>query len=121
MSGISFELRLSARLFRDGAKCFGPGVAALLEGVDREGSLQASAAAMGMAYSKAWTTLRACEQALGFPLLERRTGGRRGGSSRLTPEGRRLLESYRALEARLAQIRRELEAEFESSFRKETV
>lgn len=102
MNRPALELRLSLRLFAGGEKCFGPGPAALLEATDRLGSLRAAAAEGGMAYSKAWTSLRSCEQALGFPLLEREAGGRRGGGSRLTPEGRRLLEAYRTLETRMA-------------------
>lgn len=102
MNGPALELRLSLRLFFGGEKCFGPGPAALLEATDRLGSLRAAAAEADMAYSKAWTSLRSCEQALGIPLLEREAGGRRGGGSHLTQEGRALLDAYRALEARMA-------------------
>ena len=102
MNRPELELRLSLRLFFGGEKCFGPGPAALLEATDRLGSLRAAAAEANMAYSKAWTSLRSCEQALGIPLMERESGGRRGGGSRLTREGRALLEGYRALERRMA-------------------
>lgn len=98
MGELALELRMTLRLFFGGEKCFGPGPAALLEATDRLGSLRAAAAEADMAYSKAWTSLRACEQALGFPLLEREAGGRRGGGSRLTKEGRDLLAGYRELE-----------------------
>ena len=101
MAGQPYTLKLSPRLFLGGEKCFGPGAAELVEGVEREGSLRAAAAGMGMAYSNAWTALRSCEQALGFPLLDRRSGGRSGGRSALTPRGRALLAGYRELEARL--------------------
>ncbi len=103
MAEAAFTLKLSPRLFWGGEKCFGPGIAELLEGVDREGSLRAAACGMGMAYSKAWTALRRCEETLKVPLLERKTGGRSGGHSRLTAEGRFLLEEYRRLERRLSQ------------------
>ncbi|WP_294515072.1 LysR family transcriptional regulator [uncultured Intestinimonas sp.] len=101
MEELALEVRMSIRLFFGGEKCFGPGPAALLEATDRLGSLRAAAAEADMAYSKAWTSLRACEQALGFPLLEREAGGRRGGGSRLTPLGRDLLAGYRELEQRM--------------------
>ena len=70
MAEAAFTLKLSPRLFWGGEKCFGPGIAELLEGVDREGSLRAAACGMGMAYSKAWTALRRCEETLKVPLLE---------------------------------------------------
>ena len=103
MGELALELRMTLRLFFGGEKCFGPGPAALLEATDRLGSLRAAAGEADMAYSKAWTSLRACEQALGFPLLEREAGGRRGGGSRLTKEGRDLLAGYRELERRMDQ------------------
>lgn len=108
MSDGPYTLRLSTRLFSPSGKCFGPGIAQLLEGVEREGSLRAAAAGMGMAYSNAWTTLRSCEEALGFPLLDRKSGGRDGGRSALTPRGRTLLTRYRALEDHLRRRGREL-------------
>ena len=51
---------------------FGHGVAALLKGVKEQGSLNRAAKDMGMAYSKAWKTIKNTEAGLGFDLLERR-------------------------------------------------
>ena len=79
-------------------KAFGPGIAALLEGVETHGSLRKSAALMNMSYSKAWTVLHGCEAQLGFALLNSRIGGRCGGGAELTEEGKRLLENYQAFE-----------------------
>ena len=84
---------LTIRFFR-AEKCFGPGVASLLDGVRRTGSLRAAAAELGMAYSKAWTILKNAEKELGFALTESAAGGRSGGGSRLTPEGDSLLVRY---------------------------
>lgn len=78
----------------DPATVFGRGTAALLRGVASYGSLNRAAAAMGMAYSKAWTGIRDTEAQLGFSLMERRA--QRGCV--LTPEGRRLLEAYERAE-----------------------
>ena len=44
-----------------------------------------------------------CDREAVFPLLEREAGGRRGGGSRLTKEGRDLLACYRELERRMDQ------------------
>jgi molybdate transport repressor ModE-like protein len=68
---------------------------------------------MGMSYNKAWRTLHAAEQRLGFPLLERRIGGAHGGGSRLSPEGEELLRRYHALQA---DVGRELEKLYETHF-----
>ena len=86
---------LSIRLYRD-EKCFGPGIAELLERVEEHHSLRAAARSMDMAYSKAWTMVRRCEAALERPLLIYATGGRNGGGASLTDDARRLLADYRA-------------------------
>ena len=86
---------LTIRFFTS-EKCFGPGVAALLDGVRETHSLRGAAAEMGMAYSQAWTILKTAEKELGFPLTQTAAGGRSGGGSTLTPEGESLLARYRA-------------------------
>lgn len=109
---MAYRVEAALKLFQDGAKCFGPGIAELMERIDRAHSLRAAAGEMNMAYSKAWTVVGACERALGFALIERETGGRLGGGSRLTEKGRTLLCHYRELQRRLdaaaAQIAGEL-------------
>lgn len=77
-------------------KCFGPGIAELLERVEAHKSLRAAAQSMGMAYSKAWTMVRRCEEVLGRKLLDYSTGGRHGGGAALTEDARRLLTAYRS-------------------------
>lgn len=101
----------------DGEKVFGEGPYRLLQGIESEGSLRAAALEMNMAYSKALRILKRAEAAFGFPLTERVIGGRDGGGSRLTPEGKELLEKYetyrrRCTEANCA-IWRELFPELE--------
>ncbi|MBQ9067745.1 MAG: LysR family transcriptional regulator [Eggerthellaceae bacterium] len=74
---------------------FGPGIAALCQGVRDTGSLNASAKQMHMAYSKAWRVIRETEEALGFSLLDR--DGAHG--STLTKNGAKLLDAYQKLQA----------------------
>ena len=77
-------------------KFFGEGPCRLLKAVEQTGSLRGAAASMDMAYSKAMKMLKNAEAALGYPLILRSTGGKSGGGSVLTPEGRRLLQRYEA-------------------------
>lgn len=79
-------------------KCFGPGIATLLERVDALKSLRKATIEMGMAYSKAWKILKTAEENLGFPLLATVTGGKGGGGAELTEQARRFLTSYRGFE-----------------------
>lgn len=68
----------------------GPGVVALCQGVAETGSLNAAAKEMGMAYSKAWKTIKETEESLGVQLLIR--NGAQGSS--LSSEGAKLIEAY---------------------------
>lgn len=77
-------------------KAFGEGPDKLLQSVAVTGSLHKAAAELKMSYRKAWLMLRAMEQRLGFPLLERKVGGVSGGGSHLTPEARDLMKRYEA-------------------------
>lgn len=89
------------RLYENGSKFFGPGVAVLLERVSEHGSLRAAAASLGMAYSKAWRIIRQAETVLGFSLLESQTGGRGGGGAVVSAPAQEFLERYKTFESRL--------------------
>ena len=84
---------LMIRLYTE-QKCFGPGVARLLRGVERCRSLRAAAQSMEMAYSKAWTVIHTAEEGLGIKLLRSAAGGRGGGGATLTEEALELLSAY---------------------------
>lgn len=99
-------------LDENGEKFFGEGPCRLLKGVAETGSLRASAASMGMAYTKALKLVKNAEAALGFPLTMRTTGGRDGGGSVLTAQGEEWLKKYEAYRNACIQANRELYLEF---------
>lgn len=96
----------------NGEKFFGEGPCRLLEKVEQTGSLRCAAASMEMAYSKALKLVKQAEEALGFPLTQRSVGGRDGGGSTLTPEGREFLHKYEAYRDACVQANRELYANY---------
>jgi molybdate transport system regulatory protein len=71
----------------------------LLRAVAQEGSITRAAKAYGMSYKGAWQAIDAMNALAGEPLVERSTGGRGGGTTRLTARGRRLLERFDQVEA----------------------
>lgn len=89
------ELRL--RLVRQ-KPFFGQGSSDLLSLIEETQSVRLACQRMGMSYSKGWKILRDMETEWGSPLILRKQGGRNGGSSSLTAEGRALLEGYRKFE-----------------------
>ncbi len=60
-------------------------------------SLAASAEKMKISYRKAWELVRQSEKTLGFTLIDKHRGGRDGGNSTLSPDGLKLVESYKEL------------------------
>lgn len=99
-------------LDENGEKFFGEGPFCLLRLVEETGSLRCAAASMGMAYSKALKLVSQAEKALGFPLAQRSVGGKDGGGSTLTPEGREFLQKYEAYRDACVQANRELYAQY---------
>ena len=96
----------------NGEKFFGEGPARLLRGIEEKGSLRGAALSMGMAYTKALTLLKNAETALGFPLVIRTAGGKAGGGSILTQDGKEWLVKYEAYRDACLQVNRELYMEF---------
>jgi len=91
----------------------GPGTLRLLLAVAEWGSLKAGAGAIGLSYRAAWDRLKRAEKGLGFSLLERYSGGEKGGGSSLTVEALELVERYRRF---LQSIEGPLETYFAEAF-----
>jgi molybdate transport system regulatory protein len=88
-------MRIGYKVWLDNnGKAFGDGPYTLLIRVEKMGSLHQAAKQMGMSYSKAWRLIRTLEERLGFTLLERKVGGIYGGGSRVTPQGKDLMNHY---------------------------
>lgn len=100
-----------------GEKFFGEGPARLLHGIEEKGSVRAAAISMKMAYTKALAILKNAEAALGFPLIIRTTGGKSGGGSILTKQGKEWLNRYEAYRDACIQANSELYLEFFSNQR----
>lgn len=92
----------------NGEKFFGEGPARLLRRIDETGSLRSAAMSMDMAYTKALKLMKQAEAALGFPLITRTTGGKAGGGSTLTAEGRRWLRQYEIYRDACIKVNQEL-------------
>jgi molybdate transport system regulatory protein len=76
----------------------GPGKIALLEQIAALGSISAGGRAMDMSYRRAWELIDELNTIFGKPVVESRSGGRKGGGATLTPFGLSLISRYRAME-----------------------
>jgi molybdate transport system regulatory protein len=84
----------------NGKPLLGKGRLELLRHIESTGSISRAAKAMKMSYKSAWDAVDAMNNAMATPLVESASGGRRGGGSRLTEAGRRLVREYERLEER---------------------
>jgi len=78
----------------EGNYLFGYGVAEILEGIDRLGSIAAVAKAENRSYRYVWGRIRRAEEIVGFKLIETTLGGSEPRRSRLTPRGGQWLKSF---------------------------
>ncbi|MFH1320138.1 MAG: LysR family transcriptional regulator [Bacteroidota bacterium] len=72
----------------------GDGKWLLLKTIDKQGSLKAAAETLGISYRKAWGDINKTKNLLGFPLVEKHRGGKSGGNTFLTQDGKKLIKAY---------------------------
>jgi molybdate transport system regulatory protein len=92
---------------------FGPSRTALLEGIDKLGSISAGAREAGMTFRQAWSVVKVMNETFPEPVVEARSRVPASGAS-LTPLGKKLVaiyremedDAYRALEGHLAALER---------------
>ncbi|MGC1122081.1 MAG: LysR family transcriptional regulator [Candidatus Methanofastidiosia archaeon] len=72
----------------------GEGTAQLLLAIKEKGSLSDAARQLDISYAHAWRKIRDIEKNVGKRIVERKRGGKSGGSSALTDEGEHLLKKY---------------------------
>lgn len=107
MSSSPARPDLKLRLWLGDQIALGPGKAELLAAVAEQGSISASAKALGMSYRRAWLLVDTMNRCFREPLVSTGVGGKGGGGARLTPSGEQVLATYRAL---LVQLQREADA-----------
>jgi molybdate transport system regulatory protein len=93
-----FALQGSVWMTVGGEKFGGPGRVDLLASIAATGSISAAAKAIKMSYKAAWDAIDAMNNLAGEALVERLTGGKGGGGTRLTARGEQLVKNFRLLE-----------------------
>ena len=112
------EIRSKFWIENKGEVVAGGGKIALLLAVGRLGSIQRAAEEFGMSYRHAWGAIRKIEQRAGFKVLDKRIGGRVGGTQ-LTPKGKAFVKATESLLKDLQTIVKErFQKKFEDHFSK---
>ena len=78
----------------DGINLLGDGKWKILKAIEEHGSLMAATEALGITYRRTWGDLKKIENQLGFQLLEKSRGGKDGGKTYLTKQGKLLVDAF---------------------------
>jgi molybdate transport system regulatory protein len=70
----------------------------LLAALAQSGSITAAAKLVGLSYKAAWDAIDTMNNLAGEPLVQRSTGGKGGGGTRLTARGAQLVENFTTIE-----------------------
>lgn len=81
----------------NGQFILGEGTYVLLCTIEEKGSLSEAARSLNISYAHAWRKIREIESNYGKKVVEKRRGGKSGGSSTLTVDGKSLLQVYERL------------------------
>jgi molybdate transport system regulatory protein len=95
------EVKSKTWLEVDGKFIMGEHGIALLDAIDKLGSIQQAARQLGWSYRHSWGYLKNMEQNAGVPILISSHGGTAGGGTRLTPQARKLVRDYKRLQKML--------------------
>lgn len=86
------------RLDLSPACSIGPGKVALLEAIEKCGSISGAARAIGMSYRRAWVLVDELNASFTEPVTQSAVGGAGGGGVEVTDFGRAIVAAYRKLE-----------------------
>jgi molybdate transport system regulatory protein len=106
---LGYSARCRVWLEKDGELYVGGGRVALLEAIDRYGSISAAARSMKLGYRNAWLWVQAMNRLAPSPLVLKGTGGAKGGYAVLTNEGHKVVQEFYQINDRCKEVLKERE------------
>lgn len=108
-----WQIRSKLWLEVDGHPLIGEGRMAMLEAIDRHGSIVQASRETGIAYRKIRGAIREMENTLGRSMVRAFRGGKYQGGANLTAEARELMASYTKL---TESLQKEMNTRFQEFF-----
>jgi len=87
-------------IMKGGKPYLGNGRITLLENIELTGSISRAAQNLDMSYKKAWELVKSMNYGSDKPLVDKVTGGKNGGGSVLTKQGKKVIKEFRRIERR---------------------
>jgi molybdate transport repressor ModE-like protein len=92
MNTFSFRYKIWLETADGGV--LGDGKWRLLKTIHETGSLKEAMQRHGLTYRKTWDNLNKIEQMLGFPIISSQRGGKEGGKTTLTEQGKAIVKAF---------------------------
>ncbi len=104
------DISVKARLWLDvaGETYLAPGRVTLLERIEETGSITKAAKSMEMSYRHAWLLVDDINKKAPSPLVVRKTGGKGGGGTKLSAEGKKAIKDFNDMQEKLSNFIKEL-------------
>lgn len=100
-----FTVKVKFWIERKGVSILGPGRMAILEAIDRTGSLTEATNECNISFRKGWKLITEINEQLEQPVVISERGGTGGGGkTSLTEYGKKLIQQYRLIQKKLAVI-----------------
>jgi molybdate transport system regulatory protein len=96
--GAKLEISGAVWLHKADQKFLGGDRISLLEQIGELGSITKAAKAVGVSYKTAWDLINMINNLADRPLVDRLTGGKGGGGTTLTAEGKRVLKEFQIIQ-----------------------
>lgn len=114
---ITDNKNIKLRICIKGEEVFwGPGVQQIMQAVVAGESLREACRRTGISYSKARRIIKRAEIELKTELLERQQGGKNGGLSYVTDEGKRIMDFYESLDREIREFAEKKYGELRDKF-----
>lgn len=95
---MEFNIENRMWIKKSGKTYLGQGRIQLLEAIESTGSIAKASETLGMSYKKAWSLIKAMNSIAEKPLVIKETGGKHGGGTQITEQGKKLILEFRRLE-----------------------
>jgi molybdate transport system regulatory protein len=95
---MNFQLKNRFWIETEKGKFLGHGRIELLELIDKLGSINKAASSMNMGYRKAWELCQSMNEQAKSPLIIQKKGGKAGGGTLVTTEGKNAIQMYKNLD-----------------------
>lgn len=101
----TFSVQVKIWLEKGEKSILGPGRMAILEAIDRTGSLTSATEECQISFRKAWKLINEINESLDQPVVKSERGGKGGGGKTiLTDYGKKLVKQYKFIQDKISEL-----------------